>query len=532
MLKTNYKFILILLAVIVSSCAKRGTITGGEKDTLAPVLKMSLPKNFSTDFKGNEIKLYFDEYIKLKDVNKQLVVSPPMDVAPDITPTSASKYLTIKIKDTLKPNTTYSFNFGQSIQDNNEGNPYPQFKYVFSTGSYIDSLAIEGRIMDALEKTTDNFVNVMLYEVNDTFTDSIIYKEKPRYVTNTLDSLPTFKIENIKAGKYLLVALKDNVANYKFDVKQDRIAFHTEFITVPSTESYELQLFKQVPPFKALKPTQAAGGRLLMGYEGNPTEIKTVLKNGNDILPTLVTKMPDKDSVQVWFKPIKVDSLSINVTKGTFANDFNVKIKAQKRDSLNISAIQSGTLHFRETFTLSSTTPLVQFDNSKISIRSKDSIEVPFTTEYHAFNQQLKLLFKKEPLEKYTITAMPGALTDFYETPNDTLVFKVSTKNTSDYGNIRLTLLNVKKFPVIVQLTDPKGKVLASEYSVSDNKINFDGLEPNTFLLRVIYDENGNGEWDPGNYLEKRQSEQVIYFPKDLTVRTNWDVIQDFDLGD
>lgn len=532
MLKTNYKFILLLLAIVVSSCAKRGTITGGEKDTLAPVLKMSLPKNFSTDFKGKEIKLYFDEYVKLKDVNKQLVISPPMDAAPDVSPTSASKYITIKIKDTLKPNTTYSFNFGQSIQDNNEGNPYPQFKYVFSTGTYIDSLSIEGTISDALEKTTDHFVNVMLYEVNDKFTDSIIYKEKPRYVTNTLDSLTSFKIENIKAGKYLLVALKDNIANYKFDVKKDKIAFHTEQITVPSTENYKLQIFKEVAPFKALKPTQASGGRLLMAYEGNPADIKTTLKHGDEILPTVITRMPDKDSVQVWFKPVKakVDSLSMNVTKGNFTKDFIIKLKAQKKDTLSISAVQSGILNLRETLTLNTTAPLVKFDNSKMSLVNKDSVAVPFTTEYDVFNQKLKIVFDKQPLEKYAFRAMPGAMVDFYEMPNDTLAFNLSTKNTSDYGNLRLNLHNVKHFPVIIQLTDPKGKVLASEYSESATTVDFNGLEPSTFTLRVIYDENKNKEWDPGNYLEKRQSEEVIYFPKEIIVRSNWDVNQDFDL--
>lgn len=539
MLKTNCKFILILLAMVVGGCAKRGTITGGDKDTIAPVLELSLPKNFTTDFKGTEIKLEFDEYIKLKDVNKQLVISPPMNTAPVITPTSASKYLTIRIKDTLKPDTTYSLNFGQSIQDNNEGNPYSQFKYVFSTGSYIDSLAISGTIMDALEKKTDNFVNVMLYEVNDKFTDSIVYKEKPRYVTNTLDSLTTFKIENIKAGKYLLIALKDNVANYKFDVKKDKIAFYSEQITIPSSENYVLKLFKEVPKFKALKPTQASGSRLLMGYEGNPKDIKTTLKHGTEILPSVVTRMPDKDSVQVWFRPIKMakaekgekgDSLSINVSNAGFDKDFIVKIKAQKRDTLTIAPLQSGLLNLRETFTLSATTPLAKFDNSKMSLINKDSVAVPFTTEYDAFNQKLKVLFDKLPLEKYTFKAMPGAIEDFYETANDTLVYRLSTKNTSEYGNLRLKLQNVKQFPIIIQLTDPKGKVLATEYSESATTIDFNGLEPSTFTLRVIYDENKNKEWDPGNYLEKRQAEKVIYFPKELIVRSNWDVNQEFDL--
>ena len=185
MSKIMSRFILLIAALFIVSCAKRGNITGGLKDTLAPVLRESVPANMKTNFTGNEIKLYFDEYVKLKDINKQLIVSPPMNTAPIISPTTPSKFISIKLKDTLQPNTTYSFNFGQSIQDNNEGNPYPQFKYVFSTGPYIDSLSISGTIQDALETKTDNFIKVMLYEINEKYTDSIIYKEKPAYKANT-----------------------------------------------------------------------------------------------------------------------------------------------------------------------------------------------------------------------------------------------------------------------------------------------------------------------------------------------------------
>jgi hypothetical protein len=185
MLKNNLKYILFLLVLATVSCAKRGSITGGLKDTLAPILKTSFPKNFSTDFKGTEIKLTFDEYIKLKDLRKQLIISPPMKNEPLILPTNVSKYLSIKINDTLQPNTTYSFNFGQSITDNNEGNPYNQFKYIFSTGAYIDSLSIGGTVKDAFNKEVESFVSVMLYDVNDKFIDSVVYNENPRYVTNT-----------------------------------------------------------------------------------------------------------------------------------------------------------------------------------------------------------------------------------------------------------------------------------------------------------------------------------------------------------
>lgn len=528
--KSIFKFVCLLFVVVMVSCAKRGNITGGSKDTIAPVLKASFPKNFSTNFNGKEIKLIFDEYVKLKNINKQLIISPPMKNKPDILPQNASKILTIKLKDTLQPNTTYSFNFGQSIEDNNEGNPFSQFKYVFSTGSYIDSLKINVKVKDALEKKVDHFVSVMLYEVNEKFNDSTIYKESPRYITNTLDSLEIVSIENIKAGKYLLVALKDN-GNNKYNPKSDKIGFQKQYITIPNDTIFEIELFKETLPFKALKPTQASGNRLIMAYEGNPKDMKVAVKNGSEIIPTLVTQFQKKDSVQVWFKPIKTDSLQVFVEKDNFKKDFIVKMKKQKADTLSLSPLFNGTLPLRERFALSSSIPLVKFDKSKISIFNKDSIAVPFETEYDDFQQKLYFNFHNEPLERYKIELLPGTLTDFYKKSNDTLTYKIATKNESDYGNLRVILENAKRFPILIELTDKDGKVKATAYTESDPTIEFLGLEPDKYTLRIIYDDNKNKVWDTGSFMEKRQSEEVIYFPKELDVRSNWDVEQPFDIG-
>ncbi|HAH55429.1 MAG TPA: hypothetical protein DCM02_09155, partial [Flavobacterium sp.] len=382
MLKNNSKYFLFLLVLILASCAKRGSITGGLKDTLAPVLKSSYPKNFSTEFKGNEIKLTFDEYIKLKDLNKQLIISPPMKNEPLILPTSVGKFITIKINDTLQPNTTYSFNFGQSIADNNEGNPYNQFKYVFSTGAVIDSLSISGTVKDAYEKEAESFVSVMLYEVNDKFNDSVVYKETPRYITNTLDSLKTFKLENLKAGKYLLVAMKDYGSNNKFNSNKDKIGFNKQFITIPNDTVFDLKIFKEVLPFKALKPFQASGNRLIFPYQGKTEAMKLTVNNAGTNLPVIITKFPKKDSLQIWYKPLKVDSLSMAVSKGKYSKNFTFKIKEQKKDSLNIATLERSTNSFSDSYVLESSTPVVKIDDSKIKLINKDSVAVAFTTKY------------------------------------------------------------------------------------------------------------------------------------------------------
>jgi uncharacterized protein (DUF2141 family) len=536
MLKSKFKYISFLFILLMMSCAKRGSITGGLKDTLAPVLRSSTPKNFTTDFKANEIILTFDEYVKLKDIHKQLIISPPMKYEPLILPTTASKFITIKIKDTLQPNTTYSFNFGQSIADNNEGNPINQFKYIFSTGSYIDSLSIQGIVKNSHEKNVDNFVSVMLYEMNDKFKDSAVYKESPRYITNTLDSLRTFKLENLKAGKYLLVAMKDKNSNNKFNPKDDKIGFIKHPITVPNDTVFELELFKETLPLKTFKPIQASGNRLYLPYDGKQnfklSKPKITLKNNTEVLETIVTQFPKKDSLQIWYKPLKADSLTVETSAPNYDKKFTIKIKDQKKDTLNITALQNGILNFRDKFTLESATPLVKFDKSKIRLINKDSVAVDFTTEYDEFEQKYSLDFKKEPLEKYKITFFPGALTDFYEKSNDTLSYKLSTKELEDYGNLVMNLQNVKRFPIIIELLNKKGdNVIASEYSEGNTKIEFNLLAPEEFTVRIIYDDNKNKIYDTGNFLSKTYSEEVFYFQKGVDVRSNWDVDQAIDLS-
>ncbi len=516
----------VILSVLLTSCAKRGFISGGIKDTIPPVLKGSTPNNYSTQFDAQEIKLYFDEYIKLKDVDKQLIVSPFMKKPPVIGPMFASKTLTIQLRDSLLPNTTYSLNFGTSIQDNNEGNPFQQFKYVFSTGATIDSLQVLGSIKDAFALKPDNFVSVQLYEYNETFYDSIIYKENPRYITNTLDTAATFVFDNLKAGKYLLVALKDKNGNYKFDPKTDKIGFFSQPITVPENSFYEIELFQEEIPFRALLPSQASGNRLIVGYEGKPKNTQVQLFHGTTPVPSQVSQVEGKDSLAVWFPKQKADSLKVAIRSGAFEKAFTVKLKNMKVDTLAVGLQPQGSIHFRDTIALKTSTPLVQWDETKMSLRNKDSLLVPFTTKYQPEKQLLQLLFNKNERENYKLTLLPKAVTDLFEKSNDTLQFKFSTRGFSDYGNLTLKINGVKSYPILVQLCDANGKTLATANVTNPEPVVFDHLQPNQFRVRIIYDENNNGVWDTGSYLEKRQAEVVIYYPTAIEVRANWDVEQ------
>lgn len=535
------RVILLFVVLALSSCAKRGSISGGMKDTLAPVLKICLPKNYTTNFNAKTVQFTFDEYVKLKNVNKQLIISPPLKYQPEITPTTASKTITLKIKDTLAPNTTYSFNFGESIQDNNEGNPLRQFKFLCSTGSYIDSLSIKGTIADAHDKKTDHFVSVMLYEANEKYTDSIIFKENPRYVTNTLDSATTFQLDHLKAGKYLLVAVKDQNNNYRFNPKEDKIGFSRHFITVPNDSVFNLNLFKEVAANKTVKPTQASANRLLLGYEGEPSQMKVTVAKAGENYPVLLTKFPKKDSLQIWHKTIKwpsktkeekakIDSVAVAIANGKDLQNFVVKLKGLKVDSLAVKPVFSGVLPLKNEFELETTTPIIKWDESKMSIKRKDSSLVAFTVVNDSWNQKLSLAFAKEPLEKYKIQFLPGALTDFMEQTNDTLVYKIETKNTSEYGNLQLNFTNAKRFPLLIELLGKSGEVLEQAVMESPQPLSFALLQPEKYTLRVVYDDNLNKMWDAGNFLAKRQSEEVFYFPKEIDVRANWDVEQTVNL--
>jgi uncharacterized protein (DUF2141 family) len=524
---------LLVLATFFTNCAKRGTISGGPKDTIAPKIVASLPANFSTNFKSNEIKINFDELIKVKDITKQLIISPPLKKQPIIVPqSSASTFISIKLLDTLQENTTYSFNFGQSITDNNENNPYSQFKYVFSTGNFIDSLTVVGKIKDAYKQKPDNFVSILLYDAK-TFTDSTVYKETPLYVTNTLDSLQLFSLENLKEGSYQIIALKDKSGNNKFDPKSDKIGFLKESITLPTSTAYELELFAEKPQFKAYKPTQESNNKLYLGYEGNAKNLKVTAKKRGENIPLRLTKYPqtEKDTVQLFFPKMELDSLEITVENDAYTKSFTSKLKNIKSsDSLKIIAKSQGVLSFRDLLTLTTNTPIEKIDISKIILRNKDSVAVKFTANYDEFNQEIRFDFKKEEEEKYTLELLPEAITDFYESKNDSLQFEVNTKLLADYGNLKVTLSGVKRFPIILEVLNESGEVLYSKASEKETAMIFETIEPKLYRLRIIYDDNGNGIWDTGDYLAKRQAEEIVYYPKLLDVRANWDVEQDFNL--
>ncbi len=523
--------ILLLFSLSFVDCAKKGFPTGGERDSIPPVIVKSSPENYATNFSENEIRIYFDEYIKLKDIQKELIVSPPLKNVPIITPLSASKVLKVKITDTLKENTTYSFNFGKSIQDNNEGNPFEYYKYVFSTGSYIDSLKLSGVVRDAQLLQPDNPTTVLLHEVTEAFNDSLVFSEKPTYVAIT-DTTNAFEFTNLKAGKYLLLGLKEANNDYTFQPANDKIAYAESVITLPTDSLYTLTLFKEKPKYKIARANHKTKNHITIGFEGD----------GENLQIDLISDTPEgfdykiysdikTDTLHYWFKPeIEADSLLFVAKNYDKIDTLTVRMRELYKDTLRLSAINTGVLKAKDTLKLRANTPLVSFDSEKLIVLDKDSVKVEARLSLDSKYNTAKVIFPKSEEQYYNIQLLPGAITDFFETSNDTLNYAVQTKLLADYGTLTLTLNNVKQFPIIVQLVDTKFKVISEEYINENKPVLFDYISPANYYVRIIYDENENKKWDTGNFLERLAPENIIYYPSKIEVRANWSLNEIFTL--
>lgn len=518
---------LFFMAMAAVQCGRRGTPSGGIKDIIPPKLIKADPPNLSTNFKATKFRLYFDEYIKLEKITDQLIISPPLKNTPEITPqTGARKYIEVIIKDTLTPNTTYTFNFGESIVDNNEGNPNRFLTYVFSTGDYIDSLSLTGVIKDGFNRKADEFVSVMLYEIDSAYTDSTIYKKPPNYITNTLDSNIIFKLNYLKAGKYALAALKDEAKNHVFDQKVDKIGFVTDTITLPTDSTYLLTMFLEEPNYSISVPSIAAKNRILFGYQGKREDIAIeTLSVLPDTVQTTITKEREKDSLNYWFTPFEFDSIVFTVTneKLNIKDTFTVRNRKLPKDTLTIGTNLKGTVDFTSPFQIVANTPLATIDTSKISMMNKDSIPQELAIILDSVKNKIDVGFTREPNQAYKLELLPGAITDFFGTQNDTLNYAVNTGSYADYGNLRLNLSGNVLFPLIAQLTDEKGIVLREQYLTELKMLEFNYLKPAKYQVRVIYDTNENGKWDTGNYLKKIQPEKVGHYPDIIEIRANWE---------
>ena len=526
-LKKIQSLFLIVLVLSFSQCAKKGRPDGGPKDEDAPLFVTANPPYETINFDKNEINIYFNEYIKLKDLNKQLIISPPLNpenptlISPQGSP---SKYINIKILDTLLENSTYIFDFGNSVQDNNESNTLERFKYVFSTGAYIDSLTLSGSVKNSFKSESVENIKLLLYRLDSAYTDSAVYNRKPDYVTSTLDS-SNYEFSNLRKGNYLLVALNDARSDYVFNPKTDEIGFLKDTIWLPrdSIIKTELSIFKEELPYIFRRGKEIRKGQLIFGYQGKPSNLKVeTLSIVPDNFQTIILPEKGKDTLNLWHSPIEKDSLIFKISNNNIIDTITVALRKKQLDSLTVTEITGGVLNIKDTLFFSTNNPIIKIDTSRINFVHTDSINISYEAFISKKESTVGFLFEKKFKTSYKLNLYPDALVDIFETSNDTVTSQFRTRSIEDYGEISLAIQNPEKVPVIIQLTDINDVTVAQETSSENKTISFNYLIPKKYKIRIIYDTNNNGKWDTGNYLEKKQPEPVQYFPEVQEIRPNW----------
>ena len=523
-------FGVIGLILILQSCANRGNPSGGIIDELPPVILKMTPDNYTVNFNAKEIVIVFDEYVKLKNLQQQLIISPPMNAQPEILPMgTASKKLTIRLNDSLLPETTYALSFGESIIDNNEGNPYPFFKYIFSTGKFIDSLKVSGIAINSKNREPKSIIAVMLYEVDSTYKDSIVYQKKPKYISQTTDSTSGFIIENIKSGAYKLIALEEESRDYTYQQGKDYIGFVENEISLPTEESFVINLFKEDLEFKPKKGKQMTNNKLVFGFEGPGKDMNiSLISEVDSSFRSRVTLDQKTDSLYYWYRSsTPYDSLQFVTTNLKVTDSSTIQIREIKRDSLILSSRPRSSIDFNEKLIITANLPLTKVDETLINIVDQDTLPVLFQYKIDSLANEVIFDFEKKPSNNYSFKAFPGAFTDFFDAVNDTLNFKLRTKSLDDYGNLRINLKNAS-YPLIVQLVDQSGEIKRSSYVTQVGPIDFQFLNPGQYYLELIKDANKNGIYDSGRFLEQRQGEHISHFPDALDIRAGWDEIIEF----
>ena len=528
------KFVLnIIIAVFLLStiqCAKRASPTGGPKDSIPPVLINASPKLNTTYFNKDEFNLNFDEYVELKDITKQLIISPPLNSSQyKVYPvTGASKKVTLKLLDSLLDNTTYTFNFGESIVDFNESNPSSYLTYTLSTGATIDSLYIRGRITDAFERETERFISLQLYPVDSIIADTMIYSQKPLYVTSTLDTT-IYRFQNLRAGKYAIIALEDKAGNYFFDQNIDKIGYKEQLIELPKDSIIDLRLFKERTNFFWDKPYFVNDHHIVLSYYGDrEEETFKMISDVPDNFESLVTQSWETDSLNYWFKGAELDSLQFEFNIKDSLQIKTVQFKNPIPDSLLIDKSTKGSLRIQDKYEIKSNLPIVEVNSEQLIVTNVDTIQIPASLKIEENYDRITVDFEVIPNDRYEITLLPKALIDFWGNTNDTLVYRTSTKKIEDYGNIFLRVKHESPHSYIIELLKNDEVVRRYDTPAEGNNFRFELLDSGKYSVRLIEDVNKNKQWDTGSYLEKIQPEKVIYYWKEIDLRANWDMNEIF----
>lgn len=560
--------IALLFALVMAACATVVPPAGGEKDTTPPVPEEYKPANYSRNFNKSKVSIKFDEFVVLKKLSQQLVISPEMPETPEVT--IQGKKVIIKLPDSLSENTTYTIFFGNAIVNYKENIAVNNFEYVLSTGDEVDSLMIEGTLVNALDHKPPEGAFVMLYQHYD---DSIPYNERPYYLTK-IEPNGHFHLNNIHEGAYKIFALLDLNSNYLFDLPTEEIAF-LDSLVAPYVDPYWVEMaprdsadstIVQSPkPLNLFLFSEPITDQIILSsklYSANRIQIAFSKPLQDLELKALNLKKdttwhfdwisPNKDTLTAYLMGVRQDTLQVEVSdEGQVLDTLRFilrkakravttsrrdkkklekqKPKPKKTPKLKLTTNARGGFPFFSDIHIKFKTPLTHWDLTQVKILfQRDTIVDTLDCQPYfmdsVYNMHLVIPFKFKEYQKYGLFVPDSVFYDLYGTSHDTINQMFVTTELRDYGSLGLTIDYFDDIPLIVQLLNPKNKVLQSHVLQESGKIVYPYLKPGEYRIKAIRDENKNGKWDTGEYMIKLQPEMTYFVDKMITIRANWDV--------
>ena len=572
------------------SCANIGNPSGGPIDKTPPIFMRSNPTPNAVNVKDRKIEIFFDEIVTLKDPSTKIIVSPAQTEMPRMS--ALGRKVTVELVDSLLPNTTYTIDFSNSIQDNNEGNAIDNFAFAFSTGSVIDSMRVSGYVLDS--RTLEPMQSVVV-GLQSNLADSAFHKEKLQRVALTNDR-GQFTIRNVSPGSYHIFALKDLDRDYKFGNPTEDIAF-LDSIIVPSIGSREAadtvynDLNEIDTIMRATRPAYFPNDILLSMFNEDrksqylannlrvdSTRISLTFAAASDTLPSLSivgrNDVPDQwytlersqtnDTLTYWIRPphlVSADTLIVattylrtdtasNLSWGTDTLKFTFqrqkakkKKKNEETDSLEqirfmeLHPLANGTQEVYAPLLLQTGTPIERYSREAFHLQRKlqnDTIFYPAEIKSIALRdstlsrRDLMLKVDWEPGAAYTLAVDSLAMTDIYGLQTKPLKVDFNVRKMEEYGNIVFNIPAVRD-SAIVELLDGTEKIVLRA-PVKNHRAELLNLLPGKYYTRLFIDRNGNGKYDTGNYDMHLQPEETVYYPGAINLKKNWDVEQTWDI--
>jgi uncharacterized protein (DUF2141 family) len=548
---------LALYAFFILSCARQTTPTGGPKDTIPPTLIHAIPQNGTVNYQGNSIQLNFDEAVILNNPREQLIITP--DLGKPVDAKVKKNQVTVNLETALAPNTTYSINFREAVQDITEKNPAQNLKLAFSTGTYIDSLTIGGTVMDALTRKESKEATVALFQ-SDTFN---IFVYRPTYFTKA-DTKGNFKIENLKPGSYYLYAFEDKNKNLIVDSKTESYGFVKDLLTLnDNIDSLQVRLVRLDSRPITITGARPSGtffniktSKNLENYTIRAIERQQIISSfGEDFANIRVYNTFDQiDSVGVYFTASDSIQHAIDTTlyvkfqeRTTKPENFQLQlqdiqiigtkgiIKANLQFNKPVLAVNFDSIFYR----LDSTT-LINFTNDDLrwdTLRNRLHIEkafdkslIPKTTAGTSQQRPRASSATPQPDRKKSSSNelyIGNAAFVSIELDSSRRLVEKSAPTKLEETGILLVQVQTSAPNFFVQLLDKDYKVLASIRNTK--KFNFEDLKPGDYQLRLIIDTDNNGKWDPGNFYENRPPEVVYYYLNEknvpvINLKANWEL--------